>query len=164
MNLFTLTNFRTTVCPEALCPLAEPLPPDSAGAAGVESTGLTIEPTACLLEEEGCLKRRKAIKKRTQLRRVPIHSHLSLPPAEAALCFRVLTDSTDGSSAARSWTSDAVRLTERPTNEIRLWSNKDSTPILNQNARQKKSDAYLSQYAPMAHHRAAKAYSDSFRD
>ena len=60
MNLFALTNFGTTVCPEALCPLAEPLPPDSVGAAGVESTGLTTEPTACLLEEEGGLRKRKS--------------------------------------------------------------------------------------------------------
>ena len=144
MNLFALTNFETTVCPEALCPLAEPLPPDSAGAAGVESTGLTIEPTACLLEEEGCLKRRKAIKKRPQLRRVPICTHLSLPPAEAALRFQVLTDSTVGSSAPGSWTSDAVRLAEGPANKIQLRSNNDSKAIPNQNTRQKKSDAHLS--------------------
>jgi len=160
MNLFALTNFGTTVCPESLCPLAEPHPPDSAGATGVESTGLTIEPTACLLEEEGCLKRRKAIKKRPQLRRVPIRTHLSLPPAEAALRFRVLTDSTDGSSAARSWTFDAVRLTKRPTNEIRLRSNKDLKAIPNQNTR--KLDAHLSQYAPRAHLQATEAYCDSF--
>ena len=50
MNFFAPVNFGTTACPEALCPLAEPLPPDSAGAAGVESTGLTTEPTVCLLE------------------------------------------------------------------------------------------------------------------
>jgi len=162
MNLFALTNFGTTVCPEALCPLAEPLPPDSASAARVESTGLTIEPTACLLEEEGCLKRRKAIKKRPQVRRVPIRTHLSLPPAEAALCFRVLTDSTDGSSTARSWTSDAVRLTEGPANKIRLWPNKDLKAIPNQNTR--KSDAHLSQYAPRAHLQAVEAYSNNFRD
>ena len=152
----------STLYPKALCPLAEPLPPDSAGATGVEMAGLTIEPTTCLLEEEGCLKRRKAIKKRPQLRRVPIRTHLSLPPAEAALRFRVLTDSTDGSSAARSWTSDAVRLTEGPANKIRLRSNKDLKAIPNQNTR--KSDAQLSQYAPRAHLQAAEAYSDSFRD
>ena len=62
MNLFALTNLGTTLCPEALYPLAEPLPPDSAGVAGVESTGLTTEPTACLLEGEGGLRRGKAIK------------------------------------------------------------------------------------------------------
>jgi hypothetical protein len=43
-------------------PLSEPFPPDSAGAAGVESAGLTTEPTACLLEGEGGLKRGKTIK------------------------------------------------------------------------------------------------------
>ena len=105
MNLFALTNFGTMVCPEALCLLAEPLPPDSADATGVESAGLTIEPTACLLEEERALRKRKSIKKRQQFRRVPSRTHLSLL-AEAALRFRVLTDTTDGSSAARSWTSD----------------------------------------------------------
>ena len=59
-----MTNFATTVYPKALNSLAEPLPADSAGAAAVKSTGLTIESTACLLEEEGCLKRRKAIKEK----------------------------------------------------------------------------------------------------
>ena len=67
MNLFALTNFGTTVCPEALCPLAEPLPSGSAGVARVESAGLMLEPTACLLEEEGGLRKRKAIKKRQKL-------------------------------------------------------------------------------------------------
>jgi len=61
-----LKNFGTTLCPEALCPLAEPLPPDSAVAAGVVTTRLTIEPTAYLLEGEG---------------------GRSTLPAEAALCF-----------------------------------------------------------------------------
>ena len=64
MNLFTLTNFGTTVYPEALCPLAEPLPPNSAGVAGVEMARLSTEPTACLLEGEGGLGKEKAIKKR----------------------------------------------------------------------------------------------------
>ena len=64
MNIFTLTNFRTTVCPEALYPLVEPLPPNSAGAAGVEMARLSTEPTAYLLEGEGGLRRGKAIKKR----------------------------------------------------------------------------------------------------
>jgi len=57
-----LVNFGTTLSPEALCPLVEPLPPDSAGAEGVMMTGLTIELTVCLLEGEGGLRRRKAIK------------------------------------------------------------------------------------------------------
>jgi len=159
-----LTNFGTTVCPEALCPLAEPLPPDSASAAGVESAGLTTEPTVCLLEEEGGLRRRKAIKRRQQLRRVPSRTHLSILPAEAALHFRVLTDSTDGSSATRSWISDAVRLTEGPANKNRLRINKDPKAVSNQYIRQKKSDAHLSQYAPRAHLQAAEAYSDNFCD
>ena len=46
MNLFALTNFGTTLCPEALCPLAEPLPPNSASAEGAKSAGLTTEPTS----------------------------------------------------------------------------------------------------------------------
>ena len=71
MNFFAPVNFGTTACPEALCPLAEPLPSDSAGAAGAESAGLTTEPTACLLEEEGGLRKGKAIKKMQQRRRVP---------------------------------------------------------------------------------------------
>jgi len=158
-----LTNFGTTVCPEALCPLAEPLPPDSAGTAGVESAVLMIEPTVCLLEEEGGL-RRKAIKRRQQLRRVPSRTHLSILPAEAALRFRVLTDSTDGSSAARSWTSDVVRLAEGPAKKTQPRSNKDPKAISNQNKRQKKSDAHLSQYVPREHLQAAEAYSDNFRD
>ena len=54
-----MTNFGTTICPEVLCPLTEPLPPDSAGIAGAESIGLTTEPTAYLLEEEGGLRKGK---------------------------------------------------------------------------------------------------------
>jgi len=61
MNFFGLVKFGTMLSPEALCPLAEPLPPDSASAAGVAMTWLTIEPTACLLEGGG-LRRRKDIK------------------------------------------------------------------------------------------------------
>ena len=60
MNFFGLTNFGTMLCLEALYPLAEPLPPDSTSAAGVESAGLTTEPTVCLLEVEGGLKRGKS--------------------------------------------------------------------------------------------------------
>ena len=60
MNLFALTNFGTTLCPEALCPLAEPLPPDSAGVARAGSIGLTTEPTVRLLEEEGGLRKKKS--------------------------------------------------------------------------------------------------------
>ena len=54
-NFFALVNFGTTTCPEALCPLEEPLPPDSAGAVGAESA----EPTVCLLEEEGGLRKKE---------------------------------------------------------------------------------------------------------
>ena len=62
MNFFGLINFGTPLSPEALCPLAEPLPPDSLGVAGVKTAGLTIELTACFMEGEGGLGRRKAIK------------------------------------------------------------------------------------------------------
>ena len=53
---------------------------------------------------------------------------------------------------------------QRTCNKIQLQSNKDPTEISNQNTRQKKSDAHLSQYAPKAHLQAEEAYSDSFRD
>jgi hypothetical protein len=62
MNFFGLVNFGTVLSPEALCPLAEPLPPDSAGTGGVVTAELTTELTACLLEREGGLRRGKAIK------------------------------------------------------------------------------------------------------
>ena len=114
MNFFGLVNFRTILSPEALCPLAEPLPPDSADAAGVETAGLTIKPTAYLLEGEGGLKKRKSHQKTQHPRSVPNRTHLSLLPAEAALRFRVFTDSTAASSVARSWTSNAVRLAKGP--------------------------------------------------
>jgi len=57
-------NFGTILSPEALCPLAEPLPPDSAGTEGIEIAGLTMDPTAYLLEGEGGPRKGKAIKKR----------------------------------------------------------------------------------------------------
>ena len=109
-------------------------------------------------------KKRKSHQNQAQhLRKATRRTHRSLL-AEAALHFRVLTDSMAGSSAVRSWTSDAVRLAEGPANKIQLRSNKHPKAILNQNTRQKKSEAHLSQYAPRAHLRAAEAYSDSFRD
>ena len=61
-NFLDLVNFGTILSLEALCPLAELLPPDSAGTAGVVMAGLTTEPTACLLEGERGLRRGKAIK------------------------------------------------------------------------------------------------------
>ena len=95
-------------------------------------------------------------------RKVPTRTYLSLLPAEAAPRFRVLIDSTAGSSAVRPPTSDAVRLADGPANKIQLRSIKD--PMVNSNQRQKKSEAHLSQYAPKAHLQAEEAYSDSFQD
>ena len=77
------------------------------------------------------------------LRKATRRTHLSLL-AEAALRFRVLTDSMAGSSAVRSWTSDAIRLTEGPANKIQLRSNNDPKASSNQNTRQKKTYAHLS--------------------
>ena len=57
-----------------------------------------------------------------------------------------------------------IRLAEGPANKNRLRLNKDPKAITNQNTRQKKSDAHLSQYAPGAHLQAAEAYSDNFWD
>ena len=89
---------------------------------------------------------------------------MSLLAAEAALRFRVLIDSTADASAVRSCTSDAIRLAEGPANKIQLRSNKDPKAISNQNVRQKKSDAHLSQYAPKAHLQAVEVYSNNFWD
>ena len=50
-------------------------------------------------------------------RKMTVRTHLSLLPAEAALRFRVLADSMDGSSAAPSRTSDADRLVDGPAQE-----------------------------------------------
>ena len=74
---------------------------------------------------------------------------MSLLPAEVASRFRVLVDSTAGSSAVRPPTSDVVRLADGPANKIQLRSIKD--PMVNSNQRQKKSEAHLSQYALKAH-------------
>ena len=62
MNFFDLVNFGTPLSPEELYLLAEPLPPDSVGTAGIDAAGVTAELTACLLEGEGGLGRRKAVK------------------------------------------------------------------------------------------------------
>ena len=59
-------NFGTPLIPKALCPLAEPLPPDSADTEGVVMAGLTTELTACLLEGEGGL-RGKGIKNKRKI-------------------------------------------------------------------------------------------------
>ena len=77
-------NFGTILSPEALCPLAEPLLPDSAGAEGVETEGLTIEPTACLLGEGG-LRRGKAIKtKRNTPEKYNPYSPITTPSRSGA--------------------------------------------------------------------------------
>jgi hypothetical protein len=55
MNFFGLINFGTPLSPEALCPLAEPLPLDLLGAGGVEAAGFTTELTARFFEGEGGL-------------------------------------------------------------------------------------------------------------
>ena len=60
-NFFSLVNFGTPLSPKALCPLAEPLLPDSVGAVGIDEAGATTELTAYFLEGEGGLRRRKAI-------------------------------------------------------------------------------------------------------
>jgi len=57
-----LTNFGTPLSPEALCPLAEPLSPNSLGTAGVEAAELTTELAACFLEGEGGLSRKEVSK------------------------------------------------------------------------------------------------------
>ena len=90
-------------------------------------------------------------------RKATVQTHLSMLPAEVALRFRVFPESTAGSSTIWPHTSDAVRLADGPTNKTQLRSIKDSVVNLNQNARQKKSDAHLSQYAPKAHLQAAEA-------
>ena len=95
-----------------------------------------------------------------QPRKVPTRIHLSLLLAEAAPRFRVLIDSTAGSSAIRPPTSDAVRLADGLANMIQLRSIKD--PMFNSNQRKKKSEAHLSQYAPKTHLQAEEAYSDSY--
>ena len=61
-NFFSLVNFGTPLSPKALCPLAEPLPPDSVGVAGIDEARATMELTARFLEGEGGLRRRKSIK------------------------------------------------------------------------------------------------------
>jgi len=117
-NFFGLVNFGTLLSPEALCPLAEPLPPDSVSAARVDEAEVTTELTAHLLEGEGGLETRKIIKKPTQnSRKATTSTHRSLLPVEVAPRFRVLADSTDGSYAAPFRTPDAVRLTDGPVHK-----------------------------------------------
>jgi len=64
-----LINFGTPLSPEALCPLAEPLPTDSLGAAGVEAAGLTTELTTRFLEGEGGLSGKEASKQILDIRK-----------------------------------------------------------------------------------------------
>ena len=84
-NFLDLVNFGTILSLEALCSLAEPLPPDSAGAAGVVMAGLTTEPTACLLGGEGGLRRGKAIKiKRNTPKKHNPYSPITTPSRSGA--------------------------------------------------------------------------------
>ena len=60
---------------------------------------------------------KRSIKTNSRHQKVTVRTHLSLPPVEVVLRFWVLADSTDGSSAAPSRTSDAVRLADGPANK-----------------------------------------------
>ena len=86
MNFFGLINFGTPLSPEALCPLAEPLPPNSFDEAEVEVAGLTTELTARFLEGEGGLVRRKAVKNKFKVTKngqiaLTCHYYQRIPPS-----------------------------------------------------------------------------------
>ena len=53
---------ESLLSPEVPGPLAEPLPPNLLGAAGVEMAGLTTELATRFLEGEGGLERRRTVK------------------------------------------------------------------------------------------------------
>ena len=69
MNFFGFINFGTPLSPEALCPLAEPLPLDSLGVAGVQAAGLTTELATRFLEGEGGLSGKEASKQILDIRK-----------------------------------------------------------------------------------------------
>ena len=163
-NFLDLVNFGTTLSPEALCPFAEPLPPDSAGVAGVVMARLSTEPTACLLEGEGGLRRGKAIKikhNNSEGYQAVITCHYSQQKRHSTFESSKTRRTAHPPAPGRQTPSD---LTKDLQNKIQLRSNKDPKANSNQNTRQKKSDSHLSQYAPEAHLRAAEAYSGNFRD
>ena len=90
------------------------------------------------LERRRRPKKKKRHQKQIQdFRKVPVCTHLSLLPAEAALRFRVLADSTDGSSAAPSWTSDAVRLADGPANKKTIVISRRSNNSIEQKSKAK---------------------------
>ena len=76
----------------------------------------------CLLEGEGGLGTRRTVKTNPPTAKAAVYTYLSLLPADVALHFRVLDDSTAGSSAAPSWASDAVRLTDGLAQEATTFS------------------------------------------
>ena len=69
MNFLGFINFGTQLSPEALCPLAEPLPLDSLGVAGVQAAGLTTELATRFLEGEGGLSGKEASKQILDIRK-----------------------------------------------------------------------------------------------
>ena len=85
-NFFSLVNFGTPLSPKALCPLAEPLLPDSVGAVGIDEAGATTELTARFLEGEGGLVRRKAVKNKFKVTKngqiaLTCHYYQRIPPS-----------------------------------------------------------------------------------
>ena len=90
-------------------------------------------------------------------------TYISLLSADVALRFRFLVESTAGSSADPSRTSDTVRLADGPAQKSTTIS-QGSNSTNEQKARQKWLDAHLSQYVPQAQLRAAEIYSDNFQD
>jgi len=68
-------------------------------------------------KEKGPRKKKNNQKPTQDSRKATTRTHRSLLPVEVALQFRVLADSTDGSSATTSWTPNAVRLADGPVHK-----------------------------------------------
>ena len=116
-----LNKLRDNTQPRSTLPLGRTTPPGLAWRSRSRGGRAHNRAHRPLLGRRKGPRKKKSHQKQTQdFRKVTARTHLSLLPSEAALRFWVLTNSTDGSSAASSWTSDAVRLADGPGNRKQL--------------------------------------------
>ena len=112
--LFGLISFGTLTSPKALCPLAEPLAPDSLGTECAEAAGVTTELRGHFSEGERGLKK----KQKTSRQAKQIHQKQKQQITLTCQCYRRTSFSTSESLTTRGLVRPPLRHGRRhcPTN------------------------------------------------
>jgi len=94
-----------------------------------------------------------------------ISTYFSVPPVEGAFRFRVVGDSTTGSSSIPSRLADTIRLLEGPAHVTRRILINISTKIESKKStKSKHSDAHLGLFVLRAQLQEEEVYFDNVRD